>query len=526
MSGSTGRGYTRVVDEESPAADTGGVQFDPLDVRYDAARARYVIDAKKSGDIIFVERATINTDPQMNDDYKDKFAVGTSPFITRRYIDASGRVREVHWLKHERFNWWVRFGSGILFLVSAILCLIFALVGPKHFDVETRYTTDWLTNGLTPTPGNGLLNVVGSGKWVWWIMSSFWLSAFIHLFTTGLWAHLFFFVWPRSVYNGEEFPEFFLSYHNWVVAPGNYGHDPTKLSLFIVGWGVIGTVVAQAVGIANILLLVVIFFLICHFGYAFLYAQDWQHSRFAKVFAYAIPHAVLGDDMATTQSPGASIRESSAVDPQTQKPYLIAAADGLARSPAILAHTLTKGITRLRQELGLGLAIRPERRWMRDYDYRLSRAERIERAQRIIDSLPDGDPRKDIDVAVAAVPNSDQNSMTELYDDLYHAFNNPWHFVSGWWTWAFIVIVFSCYYFGALHQNSGTFAYWSHTAFWVFMFVMAVFASGYTAFWWTGIRREMTVTDVGPWHFMFDCGFQIFIGFFLLGGAHDVGLIF
>lgn len=522
---SSGRGFTRLVSDPEATVNAAEDDIqDDLRDRYEASSRFYEnFVTGKAGDIVIVDNPTRNADAVRSAEYQNAYMLGTTPFITRQVRDSNGRVRQVHWLKHERFNWWVRFGSGVLFLISAILCLIFALVGPKHFDVETRYTTDWLTNGLTPTGGNGLLNVVGSGKWVWWIMTSFWLSAAIHLFTTGLWVHLW--ILPRAFYDGTEYPEWTLVYHHWIRSPGNYGYDPTKLSLFIVGWGVIGTVVAQAVGVANILLLLVIFFLICHFGYAFLFAQDWQHSRFAKVFAYSVPHARVGNQV---QTAGGSIRESSEIDHQTGRPFLVSAADGLARSPAILAHTLTKGIVGLRSAMGVPPAVRPEKRFARKMQYRVSYEERIERAQRAIDAAPPGSPIKEIRPEVLAVAEIDQHSSADLYDDLYYAFNNPWHMASGWWTWAFIVIVFSCYYFGALHQTSGTFAYWSHTAFWVFMFVLFVFATGYTMFWWweNPILREMSTTDVGPWHFMFSTGFQIFIGFFLLGGAHDVGLIF
>lgn len=530
MSSSTGRGYVKIVgDIESPEDDNDEVIVnrieDALEDRYEASM-RYYEDfvTGKAGDILVVDNPTRNADPVRSADYADKFALGTTPFITRTYVNKDGMpVRHVAWLAHEKFNWWTRFSAGIVFTIAAIMTLIFALVSGPAFSVKTRLTTDFVTDGLTPTDVNGLLNVVGIGKWVWWIMASFALSAFIHLFGTGIFAHVW--ITVGNVVEGRPYSEAALMYHNWVSAPGNYGYDPTKLALFCVGWGVIGTVVAQAVGITNIVLLVASFFLICHFGYAFLFAQDWQHSRFAKVFAYAVPHARV---RGSVQTAGGSIRESSDVDPQTGRPFLVSAADGLARSPAILAHTLTKAITSLRRSMGVGPAVRPEDRIARDNAFKQSLDTRVRDIELKVDASPEGSYLRSVSSTVLAVPTAEQVSMANLYEDLYYAFNNPWHMVSGWFTFAVIVVIYSCYYFSALHSDSGAFDYWSHVAYWVFMFVLAAFGGGYNGFWWSEkpLLREATVTDIGPWHFMFSTIFQLLVGFILVAGPHGTGLIF
>lgn len=408
-------------------------------------------------------------------------------------------------------HWGVRFGAGALFLMSWIAVLIATLT--HDFDVRTRYTTSFITNGLTPTPGNGLLNVVGTGEWAWWILASFAFSWIVHWITLG--------VVPKAVQIREGTAgHWWLGgslFDHFLVRGFQIGHDPTLFLLFVVGWGVIGTVVAQAVGVTDILFLIAIFALIAIFGWQFVASPGRQFSRNVYAYGGAIPYATNYwiDNKGEYQVYFQNLRGNVV---ETRSGHLIGTPDGAARNPMWLAYQISKLLSSYRYIIGWPVKLAEK------YNRSDAVAGKFRRdLNRYRSNYPEGVPN-----SIASNGTRVRNSGVYLAEDIVATIIDVATVFMGWLVLAVITAIFGSFFWGAWHQTHGTFEWWAWVAFFMFMAMIWAIAITHSMYWFSKTKWwiNLRIYDLSLWHIGVSTVMQIAVGFILLAGPNNTGVIY
>ena len=316
-----------------------------------------------------------------------------------------------------------------------------------------------------------------------------------------LW-HMIILFWPSGFFLGR--------YMNGMV---NVRTDPFKFWSWFGSWTLLGLVVASAIGITDILTMVLLWITIVVSGHSFLLALETHYSRAGALFASTIPVAM------TRQ-----------VD-----------ADG---NVTHTTHSLLQNIEQ-----------RVDGKWIASNNYLAVASHRnfalylavlINVARRHLDVEPVIEMNAlqaqmhEASMYLDGVANSSQfTTKPDAYKDSHPAFASRLAgilrplapFEHGLWAMAGMITIFIAYYAMGLISESNTYKWWAHVGMWFYL-LWTVAAFGWSwYFWWEPYkdlhgRGGFNVYDYTITHYVGSAVGLVLIGYFIIAGGHNRGLLY
>lgn len=441
--------------------------------------------------------------------------------------DCRGHWPESFWPTSIAYDFFFRINAFFIYLAAFWVFFGFLVTDHPQFQNRVQLTTDFLTDGVQPTPENGLTFHIGNLKYGWVIMFAFGAAAMLHAIYVSMVAIV-------GALCGLDYPNIkFLFgpigrvFNRYIVENLMIGFDPSQFAVSMFCESVVFTLVGVYIGFNNMIEIMMLFGLFVLFFHGFTFTHAYNFSYWAYVIGYSAPTHV------------ARIRGDPSSSSITMMPVFASAHDEptwgdvqrrvsthrrLAAYPNTTWRILTKVVSNLRQlidfEPASSLSTRAK--------YRNATASSLGfNATPSVENSSNVRVGQEVNRKVATeCTATDVMSMPELCKDFEKAINHGGHMMSGWFAFALLTMALFSYYFGALHSSDGAFNWAQHVSFWLMYSCLLYTVIANCVRWYDASHRARSwvprvvesLTNVISLHHVIVPMFVVSIGFIIVVG--------